>query len=63
MLPTEASPARGLIDAPLAKQYGWGLLFDEAGRIALLPMESAEYRELLDGQRVQVRRAMRSRRA
>ncbi len=49
--------------SPLAKKYGWGLRFDQQGRIALCPMESPEYRDLLAGSQVKVVKAMRSKRA
>ncbi|GII80064.1 hypothetical protein Sru01_50460 [Sphaerisporangium rufum] len=49
--------------SPLPKRHGFGLLFDSAGRIALCPMESARYQELLAGDEVTVLKAMRSRRA
>ena len=51
--------------SPLPKQYGWGLLFDHEGRIALLPMESEEYRRLAAGANPELRvlKAMRSKRA
>jgi len=35
--------------SPLPKRYGFGLLFDDEGRIALCPMESAEYRRIVAG--------------
>lgn len=35
--------------SPLPKRYGFGLLFDAEGRIALCPVESAEYRRIVDG--------------
>lgn len=49
--------------SPLPKQYGWGLLFDDSGKVALCPMESAEYKRLLKTKDVQVLKAMRSSRA
>jgi len=51
--------------SPLPKKYGWGLLFDDAGRVRLCPMESAEYQRIVAGEvpGVQVLKAMRSRRA
>lgn len=54
--------------SPLPKRHGWGLLFDADGRIALCPMESEEYRRLVeDAERgdggVRVLKAMRSRRS
>jgi len=51
--------------SPLLKKYGFGLLFDHEGRVALCPMESEEYQRLvggIDGQ-VTVIKAMRSKRA
>ena len=51
----------------LGKRYGWGLHFDAAGRVALVPAGSDEYARLAaghapDGTPVAVLRAMRSRR-
>ncbi|MEN2711496.1 DUF6157 family protein [Sphingomonas sp. NPDC092331] len=43
-----AKPQACLRASPLVKQYGWGVHHDGEGRIALLGMESAEYRQLLD---------------
>lgn len=58
-----AKPQACLRASPLPKKYGWGLVFDEAGRVALCPMESKEYNQLLTGGRVKVHKAMRTRRA
>lgn len=51
--------------SPLPKKYGWGLLFDESGRVSLCPMESEEYGRLAAGDvpGVTVLKALRSRRA
>lgn len=59
-----ARPQACLRSSPLPKRYGWGLLFDREGRIALCPMESEEYGRLAAGDdpQVTVRKAMRSRR-
>jgi hypothetical protein len=46
--------------SPLPKQYGWGLLFDEQGRVALLPTESKEYKDALKSKGVKVLKAMRA---
>ncbi|MDH4744280.1 DUF6157 family protein [Sphingomonas sp. CBMAI 2297] len=43
-----ARPQACLRASPLVKQFGWGVHHDGEGRIALLGMESAEYRRLLD---------------
>ncbi|MVP01887.1 DUF6157 family protein [Paenibacillus lutrae] len=49
----------------LAKKYGWGIHFDDAGKIALYPVESPEYQRFLANEsgRVKVLAAMRSSRA
>ena len=47
----------------LPKKYGWGLHFDHAGRVALVPVESAQYRKLAADQTLQQLAAMRSKRA
>lgn len=47
--------------SPLPKKYGFGLLFDREGRVALCPVESEEYRRILaDPGEVTVVKAMRS---
>lgn len=48
--------------SPLPKTYGWGLLFDGAGRIRLCPVESEEYHAIVAGEVPDVRvvKAMRS---
>lgn len=50
--------------SPLPKRYGWGLHFDDAGRIALYPVDSVEYRAFVAGEAgdLKVMKAMRSRR-
>ena len=58
-----ARPQACLRASPLPKQFGWGLLFDARGKLALCAMESAEYRRLVAGDRVKVVRAMRACRA
>lgn len=55
-----ARPQACLRASPLPKKHGFGLLFDAAGRVALCPMESEQYRELLAGGAVKVVKAMRS---
>jgi hypothetical protein len=39
----------------LPKKYGWGLHFNAEGRIALYPMESAEYESFASGERAEVK--------
>ncbi|WP_219601677.1 DUF6157 family protein [Nonomuraea indica] len=60
-----ARPQACLRASPLPKKYGWGLLFDGAGRVSLCPAGSAEYDRLVAGDvpGVTVLKAMRSRRA
>jgi len=58
-----AKPQPCLRSSPLPKKYGWGVVFDEKGRAALVPMESKEYAKLLTGGRVKILKALRSSRA
>lgn len=60
-----SKPQACLRASPLPKLYGWGLLFDRAGKITLCPMESAAYRDLVAGKRrgLTILKAMRSKRA
>lgn len=58
-----SKPQACLRASPLPKKYGWGLHFDEKGRVALCPVESAEYQRLLADPAVTVLKAMRSKRA
>lgn len=48
--------------SPLAKLYGWGIHSDAAGRVALVPAGSEEYRRLAEDPDVRHVRAMRSKR-
>ena len=49
----------------LPKRYGWGVHYDSQGRLALFPMESADYRRFAAGKArgVKIVAAMRSKRA
>lgn len=49
--------------SPLTKRYGWGVHSDEKGRVALYPMESAEYKKLSKDKSLEHVRAMRSKRS
>ncbi|MBI3525287.1 MAG: hypothetical protein HY066_12365 [Betaproteobacteria bacterium] len=49
--------------SPLPKSYGWGLHFDAKGKVALVAMESPEYRRLLKNPTIRQLSAMRSKRA
>lgn len=55
-----ATPRACLRTSPLPKKFGWGLHADGEGRLALVPMESERYRELLDDPGTKVVNAMRS---
>jgi len=47
--------------SPLPMRFGWGLAFDGAGRVALVAVESPEYRELTaPGSGVRLHKAFRS---
>jgi hypothetical protein len=39
----------------LPKKYGWGIHFNSAGKMALVPVESPEYRHFVDGDNKNVR--------
>jgi hypothetical protein len=60
-----AKPQACLRASPLPKKYGWGFLFDQQGKVALCPMESELYRDILIGKggEITVLKAMRSQRA
>lgn len=46
----------------LGKRYGWGIHHDEAGRVALIGVNTPEYQAYLADPEVKVVKAMRSRR-
>ncbi len=49
--------------SPLPKRYGWGVHSDAEGKIALYPMDSEEYRQLLTDPGLKQVKAMRSKRS
>lgn len=49
--------------SPLPKSYGWGLHFDAEGKVALVAMESPEYKHMLKNPALRQLSAMRSKRA
>ena len=49
--------------SPLTKRYGWGVHFDEEGRMALYPRESEEYERLCADPGLERVRAIRNRKA
>lgn len=46
--------------SPLAKSYGWGIHADARGRVALVPMESSRYEDLMADEATDKRAAMKS---
>jgi hypothetical protein len=48
--------------SPLPKRYGWGVHVDSRARVALVPVESAEYRRLAADPALRHVRAFRSKR-
>jgi uncharacterized protein DUF6157 len=49
--------------SPLPKSYGWGLHFNPEGKVALVAVESPEYKRLSSSRSVEQTRAMRGKRA
>ena len=49
--------------SPLAKRYGWGIHNNADGKIALIAVESAAYKQLLDDPGTTKIKAFRSSRA
>jgi hypothetical protein len=49
--------------SPLAKNYGWGLHFNAEGKVALLPLGSADYKRFASSRSITQTRAMRNKRA
>ncbi|WP_139991703.1 DUF6157 family protein [Paenibacillus paridis] len=46
-----SKPKACLRASMLPKKYGWGIHFDEEGKLALIPKESAEYQQFAEGKR------------
>lgn len=57
-------PHACLRTTPLPRQYGWGLHFDDSGKIGLYPVESKEYEAFVERNsgKVDLLEAMRSKR-
>lgn len=49
-----------LRSSPLPKRYGWGLHFNENGKIALYGSETGEYRNFINDKNLTILKAMRS---
>ncbi|GLX02589.1 DUF6157 family protein [Microtetraspora sp. NBRC 16547] len=58
-----AKPQACMRASSLPKRFGWGVHFDKEGKVAIYPVESAEYAELATSGEVKVVKGMRSRRA
>lgn len=58
-----AKPQACLGASPLGKRYGWGLHHNAQGLVALVAVDSEEYRKLSEDPALQQLNAMRSRRA
>ncbi len=50
-----AKPTACFRASMLPKKYGWGIHFDETGRMALVAMESPDYRRFAEGEVAGVR--------
>jgi hypothetical protein len=57
-----AKPQPCLRASPLPKMFGWGLLFDHEGKVALCAIESQKYQRLIEREDsgVQILKALRS---
>ncbi len=51
-----------LRSSPLAKRYGWGIHHDGKGKVALYPLESADYEKFKTDPQITHVKAMRSKR-
>lgn len=49
--------------SPLTKRYGWGVHFDEMGKMAIYAVDSEAYKELSAKRELQLVRAMRNKRS
>lgn len=58
-----AKPCACMRASPLTKQYGWGVHYDEHGKIAIYPVESQAYLRFVEDQAIKKYFAMRGKRA
>lgn len=49
--------------SPLTKRYGWGVHYDDKGRMALYAVDSPEYKKLIADKKLTHTKGMRSKRA
>lgn len=52
-----------LRSSPLAKRYGFGIHHNDEGKVAIFPVENAEYHRLVSDKAVKKVKAMRSKKA
>ena len=48
--------------SPLTKRYGWGVHSDNKGHVALLGMDSPEYKKMISDKKIEHTKGMRSKR-
>ena len=48
--------------SPLTKQYGWGIHYDEKGKMAIYGCETKEYRAFVEDNKIKKLKAMNSKR-
>lgn len=58
-----SKPRACLRASALAKRYGWGIHFNSAGKIAIYPVESEQYRRYAENRTIRQLFALRSRRS
>lgn len=58
-----AKPHACLRASALPKKYGWGVHFDHAGKIALVPMQGKDYQRFARDRKLKQLMAMRSQRS
>lgn len=46
--------------SPLTKRYGWGVHYNQEGKMALVPLESAAYKKLTNDTNLAILKAMKS---
>lgn len=57
-----AKPKACFRASPLVKKYGWGIHYDQNGKIAIYGVNSEEYQQFLHNDEIQKRKGIRSKR-
>ncbi|GIN58307.1 hypothetical protein J8TS2_26260 [Lederbergia ruris] len=57
-----AKPKACFRASPLVKKYGWGIHYNQQGKIAIYGVDSEEYQRFLDNDQIQKRAGMRAQR-